>query len=65
MQKLLGTKKRLLHTWKRTDDEDDSPFFEKLKLEHLHNRRSVFITGIQDLLSNADSKAFGSYKHKD
>jgi hypothetical protein len=50
----------LLHTWKRIDDEDDSPFFEKLKPEPLHNRRSMFVTGIQDLLSNADNKAFGN-----
>ena len=58
-QKLLNNRSRLLHTWKRTDDEDDSPFFEKLKPEPLHNRRIMFVTGIQDLLSNACSKAFG------
>lgn len=49
----------LLHTWKSTDDEDDSPFFEEPKPEPLHNRRSMLVTGIQDLLSNADSNAFG------
>lgn len=55
----LFTKKRMLHTWNRTDDEDDSPVFEKLKPLPLHNRRRMFITGIQDLLSNADNKALG------
>lgn len=59
-QNLLSNKKSLLHTWKITDDEDDSPFFEKLKPEPLHNRRSMVVTGIQDLLSNADNKAFES-----
>lgn len=48
-----------MYTWKSADDEDDSPFFEEPKPEPLHNRRSMFVTGIQDRLSNANSKAFG------
>lgn len=42
------------------DDDDDSPCFEEPKPEPLHNRRRIFVTGIQDLLSNADNNAVGN-----
>jgi hypothetical protein len=54
-------KQRLIvFTWKTIDDDDDdSPCFEEPKREPLHNRKRMLVTGIQDLLSNADNRAFG------
>ena len=48
-----------LFTWKITDDDDDSPCFEEPNPEPLHRRKRIFVTGIQDRLSNADNNAFG------
>lgn len=41
------------------DDDDDSPCFDEPNPDPLHKRKRMFVTGIQDLLSNADSNAFG------
>jgi len=47
-------------TWYITDEEeDDSPRFDEPKPEPLHKRRSIFVTGVHDLLSKADSSALG------
>ena len=47
-------------TWKTTEEVDVSPCFEEPKPEPLHNLKRMLVTGIQDLLSNADNKAFGN-----
>lgn len=46
-------------TWKTVDEKEDSPFFKELNPEPLQRRRNIFVTGIQDLLSNAESRAAG------
>lgn len=48
-------------TWNVTDDVEDSPCLDEPKPEPLHKRRSIFVTGIQDLLSNADNNALGKH----
>ena len=45
--------------WKIIDDDEDSPCFEEPNPEPLHRRKRIFVTGIQDRLSNADNNAFG------
>lgn len=52
--------KTKMFTWKMMDDDDDdSPCFDEPNPDPLHKRKRMFVTGIQDLLSNADSNAFG------
>lgn len=51
----------IFFTWKTTEEVDVSPCFEEPKPEPLHNLKRMLVTGIQDLLSNADNKAFGNF----
>lgn len=46
-------------TWKTLEVDEDSPCFESPNPQPLHNRISIFVTGIHDRLSNADNSAVG------
>jgi hypothetical protein len=49
----------LKNTWKVADD-CDSAFLEEANPEPLQSRKSMFVTGIHDLLSKADKSDLGS-----
>lgn len=46
-------------TWNTLEDDEDSPCFEKPNPQPLHNRISIFVTGIHDRLSNDDKSDVG------